>query len=142
MHFWRNSNFSADTFIKVYFFTKKIAIRSGKSFYLIILDGNLLFEQILNLSKMVTFKSFLDLTGYAWFIHLEVASNMSKVLLFSLVSEISETTFLTLGKKEKNEWLIFSHNYWFRKFFKPVPILDGFENFWNHFPKKGCVSND
>ena len=37
---------------KSIFFIKKIAIRSGNSFYLIILDGNVLFEQILNLSKM------------------------------------------------------------------------------------------
>ena len=53
LHSWRNSNFSADTFIKVYFFyQKKIAIRSGNYFYLIILDGNLRFEQILNLWEM------------------------------------------------------------------------------------------
>lgn len=58
-----------------------------------------------------------------------MASNMSKLLLFSPVSEISETTFLTVGncKKEKSKWLIFSH-YWFRKILKAV-------NFWNHFPK-------
>lgn len=89
----------------------------------------------------VSFKSFLYLIGFARFIHLQVASNMSKVLLFRLAPEIFETTFLTLCKKEKNKWLIFSHN-WFRKFLKPFPILNGFKNFWNHFPKKSCVSNN
>ena len=79
----------------------------------------------------VTSKSFLYLTGVARFIHLQVASK----------SEISETTFLTLGKKEKSKLLIFSHN-WFWKFLKPFPILDGFKNFWNHCLKKGSVSND
>ena len=132
---------------KYIFLPKKIAIRSGKSFfnYLIILDGNVLFEQILSLSKMArsrlnhfcTWLVLLDSSIYRWL----PTCRKYCLLLFSLAPEISETTFLTLCKKDKNKWLIFSHN-WFRKFLKPFPIFNGFKNFWNHFPKKSCVSNN
>ena len=124
--FYQKNCHSVRKFILPYYFRRKPTIWTN-------------FKPLENGS--VTFKSFCTWLVMLDSFILQVASNMSKVLLFSLASEICQTTFLTLDKKEKNKWLIFSHD-WFRKFLKPFPILDGFKNFWNHFPKKGCVSND
>ena len=78
LHFWRNSNFSADTFIKVYFFAKKIAIRSPLPYYFRrkpAIWTN--FKPLENGS--VTFKSFLYLIGFLVFLLFVLIIAMGKV---------------------------------------------------------------
>ena len=81
MHFWRNSNFSADTFIKVYFLAKKNCHSVRKILYLIILDGNTAiwtnFKPLENGS--VTFESFLYLIGFLVFLLFVLIIAMGKV---------------------------------------------------------------